>query len=128
MKKTLLTMTLLLVSSISFAKNSTDTAPEYLGQCQLEDGGSFLVYQDLAQHSFKFHITTNNSSSEVVFDRNLVWLWYEVDASYWKFRNGRHNGVFSWNFDTREGHLKYVNGEYYYWRLTNCDINEKGIK
>lgn len=128
MKKTLLTMTLLLVSSISFAKNSTDTAAEYLGQCQLEDGGSFLVYQDLAQHSFKFHITTNNSSSEVVFDRNLVWLWYEVDASYWKFRNGRHNGVFSWNFDTREGHLKYVNGEYYYWRLTNCDINEKGIK
>ncbi len=128
MKNILITLALLFSSTASFAKNSSDSATEYLGQCQLDTGGTFLVYQDLAQHTFKFHITTADSFSEVIFDRNLVWLWYEVDASFWKFRNGRHNGVFSWNFNTRQGHLKYVNGQYYYWHLNNCDINEKAIK
>lgn len=118
-----LILAFLALTSTSFAAAPGD---EYLGQCRMENG-EFLVYQNKAQNIFKFHLTTASETQEVIFDRTLTWLWYEVDASYWKFRNGRHNGVFSWNFNSRLGHLKYVKGEYYYWRLTDCDINERAI-
>nr|BFD59419.1 hypothetical protein CKG001_15260 [Bdellovibrio sp. CKG001]BFD62799.1 hypothetical protein BdHM001_14800 [Bdellovibrio sp. HM001] len=119
---------LLVLAALSFPSSSFATVQgdEYLGQCKMQDG-DFLVYQNKEQNVFRFQLVTTTETKEVVFDRKLTWLWYEVDASYWKFRNGRHNGVFSWNFYSRIGHLKYVKGEYYYWHLTECDINERAI-
>ncbi|MGE5084673.1 MAG: hypothetical protein ACM3MG_00120 [Bacillota bacterium] len=125
MKSTILRTILVLsiLVSISKAYGSDD---QYLGKCDSEQG-DFLVYKNQEQHSLKFKIATPEGEKEVVFDRNLVRLWYNDGNGYWIFRNGRHNGIFSWNFDTGYGHLKYVNGDYNYWNLTNCNINAREV-
>ena len=107
----------------SLAETSGD---QFLGKCAW-DQGDFLVYQNKEQNIFRFEITNGAQKKDVVFDKKLVRLAYDADASYWKFRNGRNNGVFSWNYDTGIGHLKYVEGEYFYWSLTNCNIDERDI-
>lgn len=126
MKNTILRAALALSCLTPLTSYAANAGDQYLGKCSW-DKGDFLVYQNKEQNIFKFEITNGTEMKEVIFDKKLVWLWYDADASYWKFRNGRHNGVFSWNFDTRAGHLKYVNGEYFYWSLTDCNINESDI-
>lgn len=103
---------------------------QLLGSCKLENNSEVVISQNLDSNTFKFQFTDNQSPSQVVFEREVTWLWYEVDASYWKYRNGRSgNGVFSWNFNTHIGHLKYVDGQrnYHYWNFHSCAVNEKAI-
>ncbi|MFM6927384.1 MAG: hypothetical protein ACKOX6_02925 [Bdellovibrio sp.] len=121
--RTTLALSLLAPLSAAYAEGSGD---QYLGKCN-SDQGDFLVYQNKELRTFKFKITDGNSEKEVIFDRKLVRLWYEDGNGYWIFRNGRHNGVFSWDFNSGYGHLKYVNGEYNYWSLTNCNINDSEV-
>lgn len=103
---------------------------EFLGTCSLDGGGDFLIYQNLQDNTFKFNITSVDDNRIVIFEKKNVYLWYHADASFWKFRQGRHNGVFSWNFNTQVGHLKYVDldGVYNYWHLNSCDVDERAIK
>lgn len=112
------------MSSVTYANNSNY---EFLGQCDIREGGIFQIYQNPTADHFKFKVEDSRGTREMILQRDLTWLWYEVDASYWKYRNGRNNGVFSWNFNTGIGHLKYVDGEYFYWNFVNCDINEKAV-
>lgn len=115
---------------ISLTAVAESTSEEYLGACKLDGGGNFVIYQNLKDNTFRFNITTESNARVVIFEKKNVYLWYHADASFWKFRQGRHNGVFSWNFNTLVGHLKYVDldGVYNYWHLNNCDVNERAIK
>lgn len=116
---------LIFVSPCAYSQSS-DTGDEALGQCHLESG-TFHVYQNKRKNIFKFLVTSGLQTKEVIFDRNFVWFWADVDVLYWKFRNGRNNGIFSWDQSTGIGHLKYVKGDYFYWNLTECQIDESKI-
>jgi hypothetical protein len=128
MKSTILrtTLALSLFAPLSAAFAAEGQNDQYLGKCTSEQG-DFLVYQNKDLRNFTFKFADSTGEKEVVFDRKLVRLWYEGGNGYWIFRDGRHNGVFSWNFDTGNGHLKYVNGDYNYWSLTNCSINAREV-